>query len=229
LVQQTTFQVWTLLFSAILAAGLYLMFPTGRLRGIVLAALGATGLLTLAYPQALQALSLTLYVPIAIAVSALIAAMREFAHDRDLKKRLLELHSSLKGFAREIAAKAAQMDAHKGSAAKVPEYDRWISAEFASRYEKRLTEMLKEVVGIGWFDATHAERLLQMPFRGDGPDYLFGGTKIGVVAGFMNGIWEHPITPREWLRRVSFWLTLAAFLAAMVAIWLAVSRFGQHH
>jgi hypothetical protein len=87
---------------------------------------------------------------------------------------------------------------------------------------------LKETVKLGWFDSTIAIKLLQMPFRGEGPEYLFCGTKIGVVAGFINGICSNRLRPSEWLRRIRFWRTLIICLFSAAAIWCALGIRSHH-
>ncbi|HVA83650.1 MAG TPA: hypothetical protein VNF28_01995 [Candidatus Binataceae bacterium] len=222
------FWVWALFFSAVVGVGLYLMFPTGRLTGAILTIAGMLGLFALVNPDAIQAPRLVLYGPAAVAASAAIAAGMEFLKDRDLKARLVALHSSLSDFALDVVEQAAKLDALKGSESKVPELDRWIDAQFTSRYQKRLTEIFRETVERGWFDGTLAAKLLRLPFRGEGPTYWIGGTKIGVVAGFINGVCSNRLRPSEWLRRPSFWRTLVICLFSAAAIWGALG-IRPHH
>jgi len=222
------FWVWALIFSAILGVGLYLMFPTGRLIGATLTILGMVGLLVLLIPHAIQPPRLIVYAPVVSVASAVIAGGLEFLRDRDLRMRLRELHSSLKDFTREIVARAAELDARKGLESKIPEYDKWISAEFASRYEKRLTEAYREAIKVGWLDTGIAGKLLNAPFREDSPSYWISGTKIGVMAAWVNGLTEHPSIQSEWLRRPSFWRMLALYLVASAIIWCALSVYSHY-
>jgi hypothetical protein len=163
----------------------------------------------------------------------LIAMGREYLRDRDLRARLLALRSSFTDFVREIVERAAEFDAWKGSETKISEYDRWIHAAFTNRHEKHVTEIFREAIEVGWFDGKTATKLLQMPFRGEGRLYSLFDTKIGVIAGFLNGIWEAgtwngPLRPEEWLRRLRFWRTLIVCLIAAVATWFALGIQSRH-
>jgi hypothetical protein len=100
-------------------------------------------------------------------------------------------------------------------------------------HQKRLTEIFGKAIKNGWFEDTIATKLLEMPLRGEGPTYWLFGTKIGTIAGFLNGIWEvgtwdGPLMPRGWLWRPRFWRTLIICLIAAVAIWFVLGIQSHH-